>query len=864
MKTTVRFVGDYLRSIPISIGFAVVLVVTAIITGNIADFTYGDVTEQTWGIGVSTLAAGQWWTLLSGFVIPGDPAQLVAGVLLSLTVLGVSERILGPRRLIVAFLVTGLLGFGIGSVLQWIGSELGEWWALATSTDLTMDPITPIIGTLLVASARMNALWRRRTRVVAISVVLMFVLYDGDSSNTYRLIAALVGLVLGWLLARREQPSPWHRSSHRETRILLATVVAVTGVGPVISLINPDGYGAMAAVGALFRTFPDRAETMATCKDQVSAFCEQQFVLVSLSGVGPILLTLVPLVLLLVAAWGLRKGRRMALWLAIAVNLALAALAYVLLDVLQTLQDVGSIGQGFDFVDFAVWIGSAVLIPIALAIVLFRSRRHFQIRAPREAAIRLGMVSALALVILSALYAIVGSFNLGSYVPEATVFQVLLDTPRRFLPVNFLGTTGTIIVPSGGPALLAFQWVGPLFWAIVIWEILRAFRATDATVQVGEHLTLNKLLRRGGGGTLSWMATWPGNTYWFSADGQSAVAYRVINDVAITMSDPICPPGTGGAVIREFADFCDSRSWTPVFYSVHGEHLPTFQELGWQYMSVGEETLIHPLEFDMVGKSWQSVRSALNRGVKEGMTIEWTSYDELSLSHSNQINAISEAWVQDKELPEMGFTLGGIDEIKDRDVKLMLAIGPAGEIHAVTSWMPTFRDGEVIGYTIDFMRRADGSMSGTMEYLIASTALHLKELGIEVLSLSGAPLAHAPLAAGQEPAPATIMTGVLEFLAKALEPAYGFTSLFRFKAKFNPEYSTIYMAYPDPLALPAIGTAIGKAYLPTVSTAEALALIRTLSGQSADKATAKQPKQPKQPQQPATPTAPDVKADAGS
>lgn len=809
------------------------LVVTAAITGNIADFTYDDVTEQTWGIGVSTLASGQWWTLLSALVIPGDPAQLAAGVLLSLTALGVAERLLGARRLVIAFFVTGLLGFGIGSLLQWLGSSLGEWWALSTSADLTMDPLTPIIGSLLVATARMNALWRRRTRVVAISIVLMFVLYDGDSSNTYRLIAAIVGLLLGWLMARGHQSSPWHKSSHRETRILLATIVAVTAVGPVISLINPDGFGAMAAVGALFRTFPDNAETIAACQDVVSAYCDQQFVLVSLSGVGPVLLTFVPLLLLLLAAWGLRKGRRMALWLAIVVNLALAALAYVLLDVLQTLQDVGSVSQGFDFVDFAVWIGSAVLIPLALAIVLFRARRHFQIRAPREAAIRLGMISALTLVVLSVGYAVIGILNLGSYVPEATVLQVVADTPRRFLPVNFLGTTGTIIVPTAGPALIAFQWVGPLFWAVVIWQILRALRATDATVQVGDHLKLQRLLRRGGGGTLSWMATWPGNTYWFSADGQSAVAYRVINDVAITMSDPICPPGTGGAAIREFVDFCDRNSWTPVFYSVHGEHLATFEELGWQYMSVGEETLIRPLEFEMVGKSWQSVRSALNRGIKEGMTIEWTSYDELTLSHSNQINAISEAWVQDKELPEMGFTLGGVDEIKDRDVKLMLAVGPAGEIHAVTSWMPTYRDGDVVGYTIDFMRRADGSMNGTMEYLIASTALHLKELGVEVLSLSGAPLAQAPLAAGQEAAPSTVMTGLLEFLAKALEPAYGFTSLFRFKAKFNPEYKTIYMAYPDPLALPAIGTAIGKAYLPTVSPAEALALIRTLSGQTA-------------------------------
>ncbi|MET0781006.1 MAG: phosphatidylglycerol lysyltransferase domain-containing protein, partial [Microbacterium sp.] len=128
-----------------------------------------------------------------------------------------------------------------------------------------------------------------------------------------------------------------------------------------------------------------------------------------------------------------------------------------------------------------------------------------------------------------------------------------------------------------------------------------------------------------------------------------------------------------------------------------------------------------------------------------------------------------------------------------------------------------------------FMRRADHSMNGVMEFLIASAALHMKEDGAEVLSLSGAPLAAKPLTPGEVPPEPTPMTRLLEFLAATLEPAYGFSSLFRFKAKFNPEYETISMAYPDALALPSIGVAIGRAYLPEVSPKEALALVRTLT-----------------------------------
>jgi len=230
------------------------------------------------------------------------------------------------------------------------------------------------------------------------------------------------------------------------------------------------------------------------------------------------------------------------------------------------------------------------------------------------------------------------------------------------------------------------------------------------------------------------------------------------------------------------------------------------------------------------------VRQALNRGIKEGMTTVWTTWDDLPLATIADITAISEEWVAEKELPEMGFTLGGMEELKDPEVRLMLAIGPDGGLQAVTSWLPVHRDGAVIGWTIDFMRRADGSMNGIMEFLIASAALHMKDEGAELLSLSGAPLATKPLAPGEEPPEPTVMTRLLEFLARTLEPAYGFSSLFRFKAKFNPEYETISMAYSDALALPTISFAIGRAYLPEMSPKEAVALVRTITGGTAEKA----------------------------
>ena len=44
------------------------------------------------------------------------------------------------------------------------------------------------------------------------------------------------------------------------------------------------------------------------------------------------------------------------------------------------------------------------------------------------------------------------------------------------------------------------------------------------------------------------------------------------------------------------------------------------------------------------------------------------------LAIRDQIQAISEEWVSDKALPEMGFTLGGLDELDDPAVRCLIAI----------------------------------------------------------------------------------------------------------------------------------------------------------------------------------------------
>lgn len=821
-------VGRYARVAPASIALVIIVIVTSILTSTMwMPATVGG-DSLVWAAGVtSTIQAGFWWTPFTALFVPEDPAQLIIVIILALTLLATAERLIGTLRTLIAFLVTGVVGITLGVLLQWSAASFGEIWATSTEFDFTLDPTIGIIGALITASAFASALWRRRIRLLTFAVVLMFVLYNGDQNNVYRLIAALLGLALGTIL-RPGSVKRIRRSSHAETRNLVAALIGITAFGPLVALLPPGGLGPLSFISALFEHQQVPQSVIDQCDKDFTANCKLDLALFSVDGVGPLLLSLLPLVLLIVTAIGLRRGRRFAFILGIVVNVAMIVLPFTALPGGSLTIDANDIKDLAPAIELLFWILAAFVVPLASIILLLVTRRQFQIRAPRAAIVRFAITIVIAFVILAVAYLIAGLSSLTEFVPDATIGQVFGSTLRRFVPAGFESITGTVIVPTTPFVVILYQWVGPVFWTVFVVATLQLYRATATGRTVGDELRFRELLKRGGGGTLGFMGTWPGNVYWFSEDREAAIAYRVVNGIAITLSDPVCTPERAERTITEFVSFCDANSWVPVFYSVHGAYLPVFDALGWQYMSVGEETLMHPQTFDMAGKPWQKVRQAHNRGLKENITTLWTTWDDLPPILATQISAMSEQWVSEKELPEMGFTLGALAELKDPDVALYLALAPDGGLQAITSWLPSYRDGRVVGYTIDFMRRGDASIPGIMEFIIASAALRMQGEGVEVLSLSGAPLATKPVVDGAAPADPGTMDRLLGFLARTLEPAYGFASLFKFKSKFNPTYETIYMAYPDPVALPAIGSAIGKAYLPDANAREYLALARTL------------------------------------
>jgi phosphatidylglycerol lysyltransferase len=350
----------------------------------------------------------------------------------------------------------------------------------------------------------------------------------------------------------------------------------------------------------------------------------------------------------------------------------------------------------------------------------------------------------------------------------------------------------------------------------------RSLRRGGALVGADDRAQAIELLERNGGTTLSWMGTWSANSWFFppGADGRPLgyVAFQSHGGVGIALGDPVAADATDRAhVLDAFVDQQEALGQRFCLFSVSDEVVEWATQRGFRSVHVAEEAVIDLPDLEFRGKSWQDVRTALNRAAKDGISYREGRLAEMPRGIQTQVRAISEMWVSDKGLPEMGFTLGGVDEALDPAVMVGLAIDDDTTVHGITSWLPVYSPGGVVrGWTLDVMRRLPDGFRPVTEFLIASACLAFQQSGAELVSLSGAPLAHAGGAdSGLGP-----LERLLDGLGQAMEPLYGFRSLESFKQKFQPRQVPLSMVFRDEAALPRIGVALTKAYLPDTSLAQ--------------------------------------------
>lgn len=834
-----------LRQAPVTVGLVVVMWVLGALTEGWSVWStnedspsmpHGFVSKMA--VGTSQLEHGLWWTPLTAGLWNVSLSAYAVMTLLALLIGVPAERLLGRRRtalvLVLGQVLSSLLGVGAVALL----ARTGDSWLTSLDKEVAVGTSPALVCLGVVLTFKLSALWRRRLRLMLFSGVVVFALYSGTLLDVIRVGGAVVGLPVGWLLYRSEVRAAVSPPSRSEARVLVATVVAATAFGPILTLFALPrswvrcGCGPLRILQSLFASPVQDADRMRQlCADPgLSEACRLAVSQNLGTGVGSAITSVGPALLLLATAVGLRRGRRFAWWLALLLNTALVAGTtwFALLwtrDASDSRSFVNVADNNYSFARDKLILVAPMVVPCLVIVLLLFTRRWFTVPAPRTTYLRLALGLAITVVLTASGYLLIGYWERKEFDPPPDFAALVADLPARYLPPAYELAHSAKFLPNSGLGLLAWEFCGAVFWVMLLSGLLVSFWRARIDIDDEARTRARDLMVANSGSSLAYMSTWPGNVYWFTEDGRAALAYRVVATVALTTGGPLGDPCARADAIRGFERFCDRNGWTACMYSITEDVRGTATELGWHAVQVAEDTVVPLAELEFKGKKWQDVRTALNKAAKEGIRAEWMCYPEAPLSIRDQVRVISEEWVADKGMPEMGWTLGGLDELDDPTVRCLIAVDEQWIVHGITSWLPVYRDGQAVGWTLDFMRRRGSSaFKGVMEFLIASAAQRFQDEGAEFLSLSGAPLAR--LDQGKE---VTTLERILDVTGKALEPVYGFRSLLSFKAKFQPEYRPLYMAYRDPSTLPMIGNAISRAYLPHLTARQGILLARKLA-----------------------------------
>ncbi|QHD86951.1 DUF2156 domain-containing protein [Gordonia sp. JH63] len=678
------------RRLPFTVALAAALLIVGATTGSL----WGRANDKSWyhevAFGLPALREGKWWTpVSSAFVEPGPWLYLLALVAVVVG-MGWAEWQLGTVKAVLVGVGGHLIASLLTVLLLWLlSSEVTSWrWAEQLAESRATGVGALVVSAVAVASATVRSPWRLRVRVLLGAVVSVAFLFEGTLASVEYVLAAIIMLIVGEKFFATNEHG-WVPRTRREVRMLgCAALLVIAGANLLVFLF--PGSGPLGPTDA---------------------------------GDDSVFTMLIGLVVNVLIADQLRRGKRWAWWVAVVLG-ALNVIATLLAVILVVFTDVSSEG--------AVTLGTTLLWVLVLAILI----------------------------------------------PGRFAFAV----PWR---VRQVGASGSDDDPVG---------------------------------------RVKELLRVHGGGTMSWMTTWPGNSYQFTGaagdlDDQSVVTYRKHVGTMVALADPVCAPERLADAVDAFVDLAESAGATPCWFSIGSATSEIVTGRGWLSVQIAEDTIVDLPGLEFKGKPWQHVRSAMNKATKQDISMRMVSLADESFAVKTQVRAISEEWVGDKGLPEMGFTLGSVEEAMDPAVRVALAVDPTGNVHGVLSWLPVYAPGgDVAGWTLDIMRRRTDGFGPVVEYLIASSAVAFKDEGAQFISLSGAPLARTG-DFDAEP-----LDKLLDTLGAALEPYYGFRSLHTFKKKFNPRYEPVYLAFRDESDLPRIGVAISRAYLPDATTGQLVRL----------------------------------------
>jgi lysyl-tRNA synthetase class 2 len=287
----------------------------------------------------------------------------------------------------------------------------------------------------------------------------------------------------------------------------------------------------------------------------------------------------------------------------------------------------------------------------------------------------------------------------------------------------------------------------------------------------------------------------------WSQTGKSCIGYRVQSGVMLASGDPIGDPEAWPGAMHTFLDEAARHAWVPAVIGCSELGAEIWcREGSLTALELGDEAVVSVADFTLQGRAMRNVRQMVTRVCRQGYVAEVHRVQDIPPAEIARMIRQADSWRGSPTERGFSMALGRVGAPEDGCCVLVTA-KQDGVLRALLHFVPWGSD----GLSLDLMRRDRSAAPGLNDFLIVEAIKAASDLGVKRISLNFA-VFRAALERGERigAGPVTrAWRGFLLFLSRWFQ----IESLYKFNAKFSPEWVPRFLVFPGTRDAPRIGFA---------------------------------------------------------
>ena len=377
-----------------------------------------------------------------------------------------------------------------------------------------------------------------------------------------------------------------------------------------------------------------------------------------------------------------------------------------------------------------------------------------------------------------------------------------------FIIEGFFGVTGPVQFTSERSADLISFTLGSFGVFIVLVPLWLYFRRIKPipTMTAKDMDQVRTLIKHDvDQDSLGYFATRRDKSVIWTPNRKAGIAYRIQGGVMLASGDPFGEFSLWPDAIKEFVAVAEEYAWTPAVMgcSDHGGEV-WVEHANMIAIDIGDEAIINVKDFSLEGRPMANVRQMVNRIRRKGYTCETVKWSDIELSIKVDLRTLANEWRYG--VADRGFSMSmdrfGDDSDPDTYITIARIDNAIKGFQYYVPWTTT-------GLSLDRMQRERGTDAGINELMIVETVEFARTRNFSHVSLNFA--AFRSLFERADKISAGPITRSTRNLIRFASNFFQVESLYRFNAKFQPEWETRYVLYPRAADLPKVAWAALRA-----------------------------------------------------